>query len=210
MLTLEERLYFLNNRIVVRHAELGRFVTVLSEAADRFDSRGRKLKITTIILGAFSASQGIALAVFGKSNVITSIVFAAVGVAVAAIAGIETAFKFETRASELRLLAARCQGARFQHNSEWASRIATAEVKKAIDYAPHLLAVQDETLTEVHSEAAKLGLNIVPPSIATDDADIGHYLLFGDDRLVYGDKLADDDLPPPRSKSRGVREQGDL
>ncbi|HSF40459.1 MAG TPA: hypothetical protein VLT87_11750 [Thermoanaerobaculia bacterium] len=187
-----ERLEFLNDRIVVRHEELARAVEILSKGSEKLERRGRKLRVTTIILGAFSASQGVTVAALGMSTIATSIVFAISGISVAAIAGIEAAFKFESRASELRMLAAKCQSARFQHNSEWSYRIAIAEPDKAIDAARDLLAIQDRTLAEVQLEAAKLGLNIALGGSrrSRDEAD----------EFTWAKWRADSDFPPPRIK----------
>jgi hypothetical protein len=182
-----ERLRFLNDRIVVRHDELARAVTILSKGSDKLERRGRKLRVATIVLGAFSASQGVAVAAFGGPTILASVVFATVGIAVAAIAGVEAAFKFESRASELRMLAAKCQAARFQHNSEWSYRIAIAEPGEAIDAARDLLAVQDRTLAEVQLDAAKLGLNIALRDSRSSLSEIA----------LWEDRLGDGDLPPP-------------
>lgn len=189
MNTPVERLLFLNDRIVARHEELARAVSTLSRGSAELERRGRKLRVTTIILGAFSASQGVTVAVFGASTFLASLFFAVSGIAVATIAGIEAAYKFESRASELRILAAKCQAARFQHNSEWAYRIAIAEPDDAIDAARDLLAVQDRTLAEVQLEAAKLGLNIavIGSKGFTDAAD----------EALFDRRLPDDDFPPP-------------
>jgi hypothetical protein len=186
--TPSERLAFINERIVVRHEELARAVTVLSRASDRLERRGRNLRLATIVLGAFSASQGVTVAKFGASTaIVTSLVFAASGIAIAAIAGIEAAFKFESRSTELRMLAAKCQAARFQHNSEWSYRIAIAEPSEALDAAHDLLTVQDKALAEAQLEAARLGLNIAL-SISGRYGD-------GDYDPQLG-RRADGDLPP--------------
>lgn len=161
MLSPIEQRKFLNDLIVVRHAELARFVTILSRESEKVGRLSNRMKIATIILGAFSASQGVAAEAYGKASPFTSILFALIGIAVAAIAGIEVALKFETRASELRVLAAKCQAARFQHNSEWAHKIAIAKPGEAIAAARDLLAIQDQALSEAQLEAAKLGVNIV-------------------------------------------------
>jgi hypothetical protein len=195
MLSLVQR-EFLNDLIVLRHAELARFVLTLSRYSERIERRGKRLKVATIILGAFSASQGVALEVFGKSNMAISIGFASVGIAVAAIAGVEAAFRFEARAPELRMLAAKCQAARFHHNSEWANRIAIANPEEAIVAAKELLSIQDRTLGEVQLEAAKLGVNIV---ITGDD-----------DREARDDQAPslpaagapDTDFPPPSASPK--------
>jgi len=113
-----------------------------------------------------------------------------IGVAVAAIAGIESVFKYEARASELRMLAAKCQAARFQNNSEWAYRIALAKPDEGLPAARDLLAVQDRILGEVQLEAAKLGMNLVRAS--EDELPEG---TTGEQVLT---KRADSDLPPPK------------
>jgi hypothetical protein len=53
------------------------------------------------------------------------------------------------------MLAAKCQSARFQHNSEWSHRIAIAEPHEALDAVHDLLTVQDKALAEAQVEAAR-------------------------------------------------------
>jgi len=189
-----ERVVFLNERIVVRHEQLARAVTILSRGSEKLERQGKTLRVVIIILGALSAAQGAIVAVFGASRLTVSLVFAAIGIAVAAVAGIETAFKFESRSSDLRVLAARCQSARFRHNSEWSYNIALADPEKALGAARDLLAVQDSTLADVQLEAARLGLNIADISrLRYLDDDVAARLL--SDR-ADGDLLRD--LPPKR------------
>jgi hypothetical protein len=217
---LPDRMSFLNDLIVARHAELARMVAILDRGSQARSRLAKRLKIALIVLGAFSASQAVVLEVAGTFTLVTSVVFAGVGITIAAIAGIETAFKFETRAYELRLLGAKCQAARFQHNSEWAYRIAIAEVEHAIAAARDLLAIQDQTISEVHLEAAKLGVSLVPVrgrrswrelrtinyEVATwdDREDVRDTNITRDawdtDRLP-----ADDDLPAPDYEGGGPR-----
>jgi hypothetical protein len=218
MLSLAEQRKFLNDLIVARHAELARFTTILSLESYRVGRLGNRLKLLTIILGAFSAAQGIMAEIYDKASIFRSAVFALIGICIAMIAGVEVAFKFETRASELRMLAARCRAARFQHNSEWAHRIAIAKPSEAIAASRELLAIQDQTLSEVQFEAAKLGVNIAVEvrNESKEQAETDKALydpFFGPPADHYPTRRAasdmpippytpyDDDLPPPLQSS---------
>lgn len=152
--------------------------------SDRIARRGQIFKVATIILGAFSASQAVAVRILGH-DLITLVTFALVGIAISTLAGIDAAFKFETHAADLRTLAAKCQAARFQHNSEWANKIAIAEPEKAICAARNLLELQDRTVSEVQIEAAKLGISIALDTRQSSDS--------GAD--------VDADFPPPASSN---------
>lgn len=214
-----EQLRFLNSRIVLRHEELARAVGALSESSARLERRSRTLRVATIILGAFTASQGAVIAALGTANAPISLVFAACGMAVAAIGGVEAAFNLQGRAAELRMLAAKCQSARFQHNSEWSYRIAIAEPEEGVDAARDLLAVQDRTLSEVQVGAAKLGLDIAfltPEDAAETEADenaafllsheVSHHAIEHDDVM-----RGDEELPAPdavKSPERGWSDEG--
>jgi hypothetical protein len=63
-------------------------------------------KATTIVLGAVIATSGTAATIWGDDSVGVLLFFTLCGVTVAAVSGLDAAFKLETRSNSRRLLAA--------------------------------------------------------------------------------------------------------
>ena len=79
---------------------------------------------------------------------------------VATLAGLEVAFKFESRSAELKVLAATCQSTIRQVDSQWQKEIGTAYLDEQTEAARKLLDLQDAKLAEIQEKTARLGVNI--------------------------------------------------
>ena len=79
---------------------------------------------------------------------------------VATVAGLEAAFKFESKSAELKVLAATCQSTVRQVDSQWQKEIGTAYLDEQIEAARKLLDLQDTKLAEIQEKTARLGVNI--------------------------------------------------
>lgn len=157
----------LQNGIQQRQEELHRLAGILATAAATKGTYASSAKVTTITLGAFVATNAVATKLWGNDNMLIVVIYALAGLAIAAVSGIEAAFKIESRATALRSLAARCQSTIWQIDSEWRKSVGWPESDSADDgessrvkAARTLLDRQDQALGDVQSKAADLGENI--------------------------------------------------
>lgn len=158
---MSEKLQRIQAGIKARQIELQRAADILARDAHRFRSRGALVRVALIVLGALTASQ----AALDKLGVVPAqylgVVFLLIGVLVAALAGIETAFKFESKGSELIQLAAGCHSMVRQTDSLWSKRVGIEEdAEKEIAGAIEVLELQEGHLQEVQEKAAAIGVNI--------------------------------------------------
>lgn len=201
MLPPDEQREFLNDLIVTRHSQLDWLREIFSRRAERSERNGSILRVAVIFLAALSVSQSVAVKVFDQSSTAVAVFYALIGVSIAAISGVEAAFKFEAKANELRNLAVKCQNARLIHNSEWAQKFAIVESVAAIDAARELLALQDKALAEIQSEGARLGVNVgkeLIPSRREALEDVADRFERDEMPVRRRRNPVPDDLPPPR------------
>jgi hypothetical protein len=158
--TGQERLDLLQAGINERQRELHRVADILANHACTQGRRAAYSKSAVIILGAFVATQAVAYKIFGEPNTAVLIVFTLAGLLIAALSGLDAAFKVETTASDLRSLAARCHSTIWEVDSDWHKEVATAEGPTQIEGARKLMERQDQVLTESITSAAKSRVNI--------------------------------------------------
>lgn len=82
--------------------------TVVAGNAERMYNFAASLKVLLIFPGAFTATKEVASQLIGASNAVNTIVYTMVGLLVAVTAGLEAAFKWESRSTELKILTANC------------------------------------------------------------------------------------------------------
>ena len=156
----EHGLSLLKRGIYERQTELHNLAKILSEQAGRLGQWGATGRVTVIVLGAVVATQGVAEKAVGEGSTVVLLVYALCGVLIAAISGLEAAFKTEARAAELRLLAATCQSTIWRADTEWQKSVGSGIAADPVAAARALLEMQDQVLTEIHTKAAQLGVNI--------------------------------------------------
>jgi hypothetical protein len=151
----------LQEGISSRQAELQRVADVLARSAYQIKRRGTVIRVMLIILGSVVAAQ----TTFGQLDVVSpkvlTFVFLIFGIAIAALAGIETAFKYESRGSELNSLAATCHSTVRLTDASWYKKVGIREDEnEKVVGALELIELQDVKLSEVQEKAAMNGLNI--------------------------------------------------
>lgn len=104
----------LQRGIQQRQEELHRLAGILATAAARRGAYASGAKVMTITLGAFVATNAVATKLWGNDNMLVVVIYALAGLTIAAVSGIEAAFKIESRATALRSLAAKCQSTIWQ------------------------------------------------------------------------------------------------
>jgi hypothetical protein len=133
---------------------------VLAAEAQRVAARARISKVVLIFLGALVATRETANQVFGDADVGAAVFYTLVGLGVAVLAGLEAAFRWESRGAELKSLSAACQATVRSVDSQWHKEVGSAEGPERVRAALTLLELQDAKLTDVQSRAADLGVNI--------------------------------------------------
>jgi hypothetical protein len=156
----EYRLRMIQGSISERQQELHKAADILARAAKQVGKRSAFAKVVLITLGAFSATKGAADQIMGGTSKLNIVSYTIAGLLVAAIAGLEAAFKFESRSTELKLLAASCQSTIRQIDSQWQKEIGTVSAEEKLAAARKLLDVQDMKLGDIQEKAARIGVNI--------------------------------------------------
>src|SRR6185503_14342333 len=106
--TTMDKIERLQSAIGDRQKELHRVADTLVQSAYILRRRGAVLRVLLIVFGALTAAQGTVNQLQAVPAGVSGVVFLVLGVSIAALAGIETAFKFESRGAELNSLAATC------------------------------------------------------------------------------------------------------
>lgn len=157
---MDYRVEVIQRGITERQRELHSIAEILAKGAKKKGRIAASTKVLTILLGAFITTQAVASQVFGDNSIGVVIVYALAGLLVAVVGGVEAAFKNETRAAELYVLAAQCQSIIWQIDSEWSKTVGTATGEAQFQAARSLLDRQDSSLAEIQSRAAQAGVNI--------------------------------------------------
>jgi hypothetical protein len=146
-----------------RQRELHNVTDILARRARQATIRSDVSRVVVILLGAVVATREAANQIAGAGNTVAIVVYALFGVLIAAVAGLQAAFKWETSAADLRLLAATCQSTVRFVDSQWQKDIGTASSSDPmgrLEAARKLIDLQDAKLTEVQAKAAEVGVNI--------------------------------------------------
>lgn len=142
-------------------AKLSRSAFILARRAELQGRIGLISKVITIVLGAFIATQSTVTQTFSKNNQDISVLYSLAGFLVVTIGGIEAAFKNETRAGELSVLAAQCHSVISSNNSKWSASVEiTNDDNEKIKAIKEILEHQSTTMTDINLQAAKSGVNI--------------------------------------------------
>lgn len=133
------------NTVIVNAARNGRFAAFS--------------KVITIVIGAFIATSGAAQILFGEDNLVALVGYTLLGVAIAAVVALSTAFRFDDRSSGLNRLGVDCRTVmldlhyRYHRNTEGA-----AAGEERIAAASDMLVEWDRHLAQLRQRAADLGI----------------------------------------------------
>jgi hypothetical protein len=160
-LTGSTTLQMLQQGIDARQKELQRVADVLARAAQRFRRRAGLIRVLLILAGALTATQGALEKAFAASETQFLLGFTFLGVLISVLAGLEAAFKFEARASELSLLAASCHSTLRHTDATWYRQVGiAADEGLRVAGAMTLIELQDSKLSDIQEKAATSGINI--------------------------------------------------
>ncbi|MBD1877213.1 hypothetical protein H6F75_27395 [Nodosilinea sp. FACHB-131] len=157
---MNEEFEIIQRDFMEKQSDLQKTADILSKTAEVKGRVAVISKVITIVLGAFIATQAVATQLYGKANQNVSVIYSVAGLLVATIGGVEAAFKNETKAGELSVLAVQCQSSIWQINTEWSKSVEIAKDEIKIQAAVSILERQSTTLVDIHSRAAQAGINI--------------------------------------------------
>jgi len=127
-------------------------------------------KVLVILLGAFIATREIANQILGASNTVNIIIYAAVGLLIATVTGLEAAFKWEGRSAELRTLVTTCRTTARTISTDLTKILAkkTSQGNHIEEALTTLLESLDSTLTDIQTKASSLGIDTTKYRDGTD------------------------------------------
>ncbi len=157
---MDNKMRILQDGIAQRQRELHNIATILAQTAKGKSNLAAIGRVITIVFGALAATNGAATTLFGEKNVAAIVVYTLIGLTIAAIGGLEAAFKYESKSAELKLLAALCQSTIWQIDSDWQKTVGTAKGQAKVSAARQLLDKQDKSLNDIQTKAAQMGVNI--------------------------------------------------
>ena len=156
-------LEMIQGSIMDRQRELHGVADVLAKEANKLSKRSSLAKVLLVFLGALATTQGAMTQLIGESSageLASIVIYTVIGLLIATIAGLEAAFKLESRSAELTVLAANCHSTIRTVDSQWQKEIGTVENEQKLPAARRLLDTQDSVLSEIQTLAAKAGVNI--------------------------------------------------
>lgn len=164
--TYEKSLDDLKRMVVLRQEECVAIQKLVAPAAKR-NARWSRLTTTVVILvGAVVAAKGafelaMAKAALSPQNEMTMhLVFIFMGVAVSAAAALESAFKFDSKADQLRSLDSQCQKFNRTFMTDYKKYVMPADPERTLQRLQLLVESQDDALERIHDHAARLGVDL--------------------------------------------------
>ena len=112
---------------------------ILASVAARRARWATVSKVIVIALGAFAATKSAADQLLGTASHVTMVTYTLVGLVIETVAGLAAAFKNETTAAELRILAAAGQSTVRQVDSRWQRDIGGVAGQERVEAALKLI-----------------------------------------------------------------------
>ena len=132
--------------------------TVITNAA-RNGRFAASSKVITIVIGAFIATSGAAQILFGEDNLIALVGYTLLGVAIAAVVALSTAFRFDERSSGLNRLGVDCRTIMLDLHYRYHLNTEGAHVgEERILAASDMIVGWDRHLAQLRQRAADLGI----------------------------------------------------
>jgi hypothetical protein len=111
-------------------------------------------------LGALTATRGVADKLAEPDSLWVIGLYTFVGLLIATLGGIEAAFGFQRKASELRILSAECKSYLLEIDCQIPLVEAPNTIDAQVEAANKLIQLQNEKLTDIQVRAAKSDVNI--------------------------------------------------
>ncbi len=143
-----------------RQREIGALLDTIIVRANWAGRFAASSKVVTIVIGAFIATSGAAQILFGEETILVLVGYTLLGVAIAAVVALSTAFRFDDRASGLNRLSVDCRAAMLDLHYKYQRTIQRAALPERADAALDMIVEWDRQLMQLRQRAAELGLII--------------------------------------------------
>lgn len=153
----------LQQSVNTRQDELGDLVERIPAHSNSLQRRSQIARVVVIIAGALVAARE---SLVGSATDSRGIVlfFSVLGIVIAAITGMESYFKWEGRASELRTLGASARSTLRAVDSQWQMRVRAAETEhERITALTNIITLLDTELERIRDSAARLSVSLETP-----------------------------------------------
>ena len=159
----EQRSLRILGTIEFRQREIGALLDTVIVTANRHGRFAALSKVGTIVIGAFIATSGAAQILFGEGDLgklAVLVGYTLLGVAIAAVVALSTAFRFDERSSGLNRLSVDCRAAMLELHYRYLRDVEEATGQQQIDAALQMVLEWDRQLMQLRQRAAELGLII--------------------------------------------------
>ena len=156
----QQRMIITLRTVEHRQREIGALLDTVIVRANRAGRSAAFSKVITIVIGAFIATSGAAQILFGGDNLMVLVGYTLLGVAIAAVVALSTAFRFDDRASGLNRLSVDCGAAMLDLNYRYQRTVQRAAAQQRADAALDMVVEWDTQLMQLRQRAAELGLII--------------------------------------------------
>lgn len=141
-----------------RQREIGGLLDTVSVRADRLTRFAALSKVATIVIGAFIATSGAAQILFGGENLAVLVGYTLLGVVIAAVVALSTAFRYDERSSGLNRLSVDCRAAMLDLRYRYQRTVEGVTGQQQIDAGLQAILEWDRQLMVLRQRAAELGL----------------------------------------------------
>ncbi|MBI1882569.1 MAG: hypothetical protein HYR94_30715 [Chloroflexi bacterium] len=149
----------LNREVNERQQDLNDTQLVLESYAARESGLAKWMRVFVIFLGAFAATQAVADKLLGADSIVGTVIYAVVGLLIATLGGIEAAFGFQKKTTNLRKLTVECKAYILDIDCQIPQDI-NADIEDRIKTLRNLLTLQNNALKDIQGKAADIGVNI--------------------------------------------------
>ncbi|MCH8348971.1 MAG: hypothetical protein IIB29_01860 [Chloroflexi bacterium] len=156
----QQRMIITLRTVEHRQREIGALLDTVIVKANRAGRSAAFSKVITIVIGAFIATSGAAQILFGGETVVVLVSYTLLGVAIAAVVALSTAFRFDDRASGLNRLSVDCRAAMLDLHYRYQRTVQRAAAQQRADAALDMVVEWDTQLMQLRQRAAELGLII--------------------------------------------------
>lgn len=130
--------------IVRRQIELHGATTILAHSARRYFWWSSLATWLTVVLGALVATKETMVGLFPNAKDALMVFYALSGVLIAAVAGLEAAFRFKDKSATLHVLAATCESTWRKTDTQWRKEVAPVYGEARLGAASRLLDTQEK------------------------------------------------------------------
>ncbi|SEM49587.1 hypothetical protein SAMN04489760_11827 [Syntrophus gentianae] len=150
----------LKKEINERQEELSVLQIAIEKRAERFSDTAKWFRIVIIFLGAFVATRDVAKTYMGDGITVV-LIYTGVGLIITVLTSMITAFRYESIAPDLKMLAVACNAYVLDIDGKLPMEGDARPLETLISEAQALISAQNQAINDIQTKAAALGVNIV-------------------------------------------------